>query len=147
MLARDGQHLLDAVDHPLQALLAVDVRIALAAEHAADGARPAQPPGDADHLRLALDGALAPVGVGVGEVGRAAEHRHGEAGLADGLADAVEVAVVQAGEEAVVHLQPVGVERAGHLDPVEHRHGAARRRSGRGSISETRRDERSLTRV
>ena len=36
----------------------------------------------------------------------------------------VEVAVLEAGEEAVVHLQAVGVERPGHLDPVEDRHGA-----------------------
>ena len=86
------------------------------------GPRPAEPAGDADQLGLAVDGPLAGVGVGVGEVGRAAEHRHREPGRADRLADAVEVAVVEAGEEAVVHLQAVGVERPGHLDPVEDRH-------------------------
>ena len=40
MLAGHGQHLLDAVDDPLEPLPAVDLRIALPAEHAADRAGP-----------------------------------------------------------------------------------------------------------
>ncbi len=109
-------------DDPFQPLLSTDLGIALAREHPADRPRPAQPSGDANHLDLAVDGPLAGVGVGVGEVGRAAEHGHGEAGAPDRLTDAIEIGRFEAGEEPFVHLQPVGVERPGHLDPVEDRH-------------------------
>ena len=122
MLAGDRQDLVDAVDDPLQPLAAVDLGIALAGEHPADRARAAQPPGDGDQLGLAVDGALARVGVGIGEVGRAAEHRHREARRGDRLAHPVEISRLEAGEEPVVHLQAVGVERPRHLDPVEDRH-------------------------
>ena len=81
------------VDDPLQPLLPADLRVALAGEHPADGPRPAQPPRHADQFRLAVDGALAAVGIGVGEIGRAAEHRHGEAGRGDRLAHPVEISV------------------------------------------------------
>ena len=124
VLAGDRQHAVDALDDPFQALSAVDLGIALAGEDAADGPRAAQPAGDADHLGLAVDGPLAAVGVGVGEVGRAAEHRHGEAGRARSPRRRGRGRRLEAGEEAVVHLQAVGVERPGHLDPVEDRHGA-----------------------
>ena len=60
VFARDRQHLLNALDHPFQTLLAGDIRVALPAEHAADGARAAEQPGDADHLGFMLDCALAP---------------------------------------------------------------------------------------
>jgi hypothetical protein len=96
--------------------------MALAGEDAADRARPAQATGDADHLGLVVDFTLACVGVGVGEVGRAAEHRHREARRGDRLADPVDITVVEAREEAVEHLQAVGVEAPRHLDPVEDRH-------------------------
>ena len=128
---RDRQQLRDRLDHPGDALFAADLRVALAAEDAAHRLRPAQPPTDADHLGLAVQGAFTAVRVGVGEVGRAAEHRHGEAGGADRLADAVEVGGFEAGEKAVVHLQAVGVERPGHVDPVEDRH-----RPGAGDLVE-----------
>jgi hypothetical protein len=75
-------------------------------------------------LHLALDGAFAAIRVGVGEIGRAAQHGHGEAGVVNGLADPVEISCIQPGEKPVVHLQPVGVERARHLDPVKDRHRA-----------------------
>ena len=55
VLAGDRQHRVDALDDPLQPLLAAHLGIALAGEHPADGPRPAQPPGDADHLGLAID--------------------------------------------------------------------------------------------
>jgi hypothetical protein len=118
---RHRQDLLDAIDHPLQPLLAVEARIPLPAQHAAHGTWPAQSPRDTDHFRLPFDRAFAPVRVGVGEVGRAAEHRHSEAGVVNSLTDLVQVGRIQAGEEAVVHLQAVGVEGAGHRDPVKYR--------------------------
>ena len=80
--------LVDAVGDPFQPLAAVDLGVALAGEHPADRARAAQPPGHGDQGRLAIDGALARVGIGIGEVGRAAEHRHREARRGDRLAHA-----------------------------------------------------------
>ena len=103
--------------------LAADLGIALTGEHAADRPRPAQPPRHADQLGLAIDGPLPSVRVRIGEIGRAAEHRHREARRVDRLAHPVEVIRLEAGEEPVVHLQAVGVERPGHVDPVEDRHG------------------------
>ena len=120
----DRQQLVDAGDDPFQALLRLHLRVSWPGEDPADRPRPSQPPRDADQLGLALHRPLPQVGVGVGEVGRAAEHGHRKPRFAERLAHAIEIVVVEAGEEAVVHLQAVGVERAGHRDPVEDRHGA-----------------------
>ena len=76
------------------------------------------------NVGLAIDGALAAVGVGIREVGRAAEHGHREAGAGDCFAHLVEIGRLEAREEPVVHFQTVGIKRSGLLDPVEDRHGA-----------------------
>ena len=120
--AGHGQHALDAADRPLEPLFAADAGMALAAQDAADHARAAEPARDADQFRFAIDRTLAGVGVGMGEVGRAAEHRHHEAGGVDGFADRIEIPRFEAGEEPVEHLEAVGVELLRHLDPVEDRH-------------------------
>ena len=122
VLAGDRQDLVDAVDDPLEPLLAADLRVALAGEHPADGARASQPAGHLDQFGFAVDGAFPCVGIGVREIGRAAEHRHGEARRGNGLAHLVEIRRLETGEEPVVHLQAVGIERPRHLDPVEDRH-------------------------
>ena len=127
MCSRATGSTLNALGDPFDALLAADLGVALPAEHAADGAVAAEQFGDADHLRLVLDCAFAFVGVGVGEVRRAAEHRHLEAGFVDGVADAQDIVVSEAGEEALVHFQAIGIERARHVDPVEDGHGAVAR--------------------
>jgi len=48
VLPRHREHAIDALDDPFQPLATVDLGIALAGEDSADGARPAQPPGDGD---------------------------------------------------------------------------------------------------
>ena len=45
--------------------------------------------------------------------------------ILNSLRQAIDVRGVKSCEEAVVHLEPVGVERAGHLDPIKHAHGPA----------------------
>src|SRR5271157_2162000 len=117
-----GRHSTDAVDDPGQTLLLADLRIALAGENPADRSGTAEPPGRADQFHLPVDRPLATVEVGVREVGRTAEHRHRKAGLVNRLAHTIDVRVVQTREEAIVHLQPVGIEGTGHVNPVEDRH-------------------------
>ena len=60
-----GRDLADAVDDPFETLLAADLRVALAGEDPADGARASQPTGDLDQFRLAVDGALLASGSGL----------------------------------------------------------------------------------
>jgi len=83
----------------------------------------------AHHRAFLLNRALAGIGIGVGEVGRAAEHRHLEAGVRNRCPDLVEIVRFQAREEAFVHLQAVGIELPGHFDPFEDRH-----RAGAGDV-------------
>src|SRR5271157_1034835 len=122
VFAGDGKHSTDAVDDPGQTLPLANLRIALPGEDPADRSGTTEPPGRADQFYLPVDRSLAPVGVGVREVGRKAEHRHRKAGLVNRLAHAVDVRVVQTREEAIVHLQSVGIEGTGHVNPVEDRH-------------------------
>ena len=125
VFARDRDNLLDAPDHPFNALLARHFWIALAAEHATDCALPTQQARNADHVGFAVDGALPSRFVGIGEIGRATQHGHGETGRGDGVPDAVDIAVVQAGEEALVHLQAFGGQLASHRYPLEDSHAAS----------------------
>ena len=90
MLAGDGEHRVDALDRPIRCLGALDAGIALTAEHAADGPWAAKPTARADHLDLAIDGQFPRVGIRIGEVRGAAEHRHREAGAVDCVGDSVE---------------------------------------------------------
>ena len=101
-----------------------DLGIALARENPADRARPAQSPGRGDQCRLAVDGALPAIGIGIREVRRAAQHRHREAGRRDCLCHLIEIGRLKAREKPVVHFQAVGIERTGLIDPVEDRHRA-----------------------
>ena len=121
-LARDREDLGDALDDPHEPLLAGNLRITLAGEYATDGPWAAQPVGHLDQVRFAIDGSLARIRIGIREIGRAAEHRHGKTGGGDGLSYPVKVIRLETCEEPVVHLQAVGVERSGHLDPVKDRH-------------------------
>src|SRR6185503_16260246 len=113
---------MDGLHHPGETLLAADLRVALSAEYAADGTRSTEPAGDANHLRFTVDSALSLIRIGVGEIRRAAEHGHGEAGLLDGFANCVEVGRIEALEKTLIHLETVGVERARHLNPLEDGH-------------------------
>ena len=124
VLASDGQRLIDAIGDPFQTLSSFDFGVALAGENPAHGARASQPLCHGDQLRLPIDGTLAGVGVGIGEVGGAAKHRHREACPGDRFSHAIEISRLETGEESVVHLQTIGVERPGLVDPVEHRHRA-----------------------
>src|SRR5262245_55429616 len=100
------------------------MRVALAAQHPAGGAWPAEPSRHADQGGLTLHRTLAAISIGIGEVGRAAEHRHRKAGARDRLTHLVDIVVGETYEEAVVHLQPLGVELPRHRDPVEYAHRA-----------------------
>ena len=125
--AGDGQQRRRWPRPPIAAFLDGDIGAALAGEDAADRARTAHAPRDADHVGLFVDLALASRGVAVGEVGRAAHHGHGKARGLDRLGDGVDVGIVQRGEETDIHLQPVCAQFFGHLDPVEDGHGAVER--------------------
>ena len=124
VLTGDGKRLIDAFGDPFQPLPSIDFGIALAGENPADRARATQPPRHGDQCRLAIDGALPAVGIGIREVGRAAEHRHREARRGDRVAHLVEIGRFKAREEPVIHFQTVGIKRTGLIDPVEDRHGA-----------------------
>src|SRR6185437_7609302 len=116
--------LVERFEDPFPALLPAHFRIGLPAQNAAYRARAAEAARDANHVRLPLDFALAPARVGRREVGRAAEHRHGETSRLNGFADAVEITVLEAREEAFVHFEAVGVELLGHFNPFEDGHAA-----------------------
>ena len=118
---------LNRIDHPGHALRAADVWIALPAEHAAGGARAAQLARDTDHFHFLIKCALACICVGVGEIGRTAQHGHGEAGRVQRLADRVEIGVVVLPEKAFIQLKALARQVARHGDPVKHRHAALHR--------------------
>jgi hypothetical protein len=79
---------------------------------------------DAYHERLAFDSSFTGVGIGVREVGRAAQHRHHKPGPRNRLADLVEIIRIQAREKALVHFQTIGIQRLGHFNPFKDGHGA-----------------------
>jgi hypothetical protein len=89
---------------PLQARLAADLRVTLAGEHPADGARTTQPPRHTDQLRLTVSRAFAAVRSRIGEIGRTAQHRHREARAGNGVIHPVEVTGLKTRQEPVVHL-------------------------------------------
>ena len=106
--------LVDAVDDPFQPLAAVDLGVALAGEDPADRARTAQPPRHGDQVASRSTARLRAVGVGVREVGRAAEHRHREARRGDRLADAVEIAGSRLVKKPSYISRPSASSDAGH---------------------------------
>ena len=122
ILACHGKNLVDTVDDPGKPLLATNLGIALAGEHAADGSWASEPVSHFDQLGFAIDGAFSRIRIGIGEIRRAAKHRHGKTGCGNGLSNLVEIIRLETCEKPVVHLQAVGIERSGHLDPVKDRH-------------------------
>src|SRR5579871_635345 len=97
--------------------------MSLTAQHAAYCSRSAKPLRNPDHLYFAIDCFLASIRVGMCEIGRATQHRHHKACLVNGLAHGIDVVVFEAREEILQHLETVGVELLGHLDPLEYSHG------------------------
>ena len=110
------------VDDPAERRLGIQPGAVLSREDAA--VPPSQLRGQGDHAprRLHLAGAIA--GVRLREVGRVAEHGHLQATVGQRLPDLLHVCRVERGEEARVQLDPVQVELAGQLEPLEERHPA-----------------------
>ena len=68
VLTGDGQRLIDALGDPFQPLLSIDFGITLAGKNPADLRGASQPLRHGDQCRLAIDGPLSRVGIGVREV-------------------------------------------------------------------------------
>ena len=99
----------DAVDGARDAFVARHAGIPLAAERAA--VPRAQPDGEIDRRLLPLDLALPFRRIGMGEVGREADHRGDLPGLVHRAHDRVDVGGIEAAEKPVVVLDPLAAER------------------------------------
>lgn len=76
-----------------------------------------------------LHGAFAPVGVALGKVGGAAQHRHLKTGRLDRFSHSILIRGFRTRKESLVHLKAIGIQLAGHGNPIEQRH-----RPGAGNI-------------
>ena len=112
----------DALDHPPDSLLARDLGPPLAGKNTAVTA--SEKGTHVDHALLAFDFLPALPRVGLGEVGRAAEHRHGEAAPFERRTHSLEIVRLQRFEKAVVKLHSLDGQVRSHGDPVEQAHAA-----------------------
>jgi hypothetical protein len=89
-----------------------------------DAAKPAtKKSSDLNHPLLALDLCLQQKGIGLSEIGRAAEHRHGKMVLLERGLDLVEKGLIVF-HKARVEFEAVDAECCGKLDPLENSHSA-----------------------
>ena len=111
------QHFLDALHHPLHALLARDAGAALAGKHAAEAAAEL---GDDVHVALLVFHFLAPIlRTRLGEVRRAAQHGHFHFVARVGLADLLQVGIIKAGQGSIIKFQAFDRQVRGHINPLK----------------------------